>query len=193
MQASIAEEAGEKLVTRRMKNRDKHGRQQLPEHLERIEIEHDLERQGLPGLRPRAMPDRRRSSASNWSTSRPASRSSGTFATSTPCQVRPRRLQPEHQAAKSPAAHREGPAGAESVGLRASKLGDHLPLYRLERIFERHRCTSPAARCAPGCDAAGELVSAAGGADDRTHSPVAGDSHRRHAGAHSIAGPKTMP
>ncbi len=39
---SIEEEAGEKVVTRRVKNRHKHGRQQLPEHLERIEIEHDL-------------------------------------------------------------------------------------------------------------------------------------------------------
>jgi transposase len=41
-EASIAEEAGERLTTRRIKNRDEHGRQQLPEHLERIEIEHDL-------------------------------------------------------------------------------------------------------------------------------------------------------
>ena len=41
--ASIEAEAdGEKLVTRRAKNRHKHGRQQLPEQLERIEIEHDL-------------------------------------------------------------------------------------------------------------------------------------------------------
>ena len=40
-EASIAEEAGEPLATRRVKNRDKHGRQQLPQELERIEIEHD--------------------------------------------------------------------------------------------------------------------------------------------------------
>jgi transposase len=30
-EASVAEEAGEQLVTRRVKNRDQHGRQQLPE------------------------------------------------------------------------------------------------------------------------------------------------------------------
>lgn len=42
-EASIADEAGEQLTTRRIKNRDRHGRQQLPEHLERIEIEHDLD------------------------------------------------------------------------------------------------------------------------------------------------------
>jgi transposase len=40
--ASVADEAGEPLVTRRVKRRDQHGRQQLPEHLERIEIDHDL-------------------------------------------------------------------------------------------------------------------------------------------------------
>lgn len=40
--ASIEEEAGEPLVTRRARNRHKHGRRRLPEHLPRIEIEHDL-------------------------------------------------------------------------------------------------------------------------------------------------------
>jgi transposase len=41
-EAGIEAESGEKLVTRRVKNRHNHGRQQLPESLERIEIEHDL-------------------------------------------------------------------------------------------------------------------------------------------------------
>ncbi len=39
---SSPDESGEKLGTRRVKNRHKHGRQQLPEHFPRIEIEHDL-------------------------------------------------------------------------------------------------------------------------------------------------------
>ena len=47
-QASIEEESGEPLVSRRVKNRDKHGRQQLPEHLERIEIEHELDDKRCP-------------------------------------------------------------------------------------------------------------------------------------------------
>ncbi|QDS98801.1 IS66 family transposase [Adhaeretor mobilis] len=47
-QASLEDELGEPLVTRRVKNRDKHGRQQLPEHLERIEIEHDLDSKVCP-------------------------------------------------------------------------------------------------------------------------------------------------
>jgi transposase len=45
---SIAEEAGEQLVTRQARNRHSHGRQQLPEHLERIEIEHDLDDKACP-------------------------------------------------------------------------------------------------------------------------------------------------
>lgn len=45
---SIADEAGEPLTTRRVKNRDQHGRQQLPKHLERIEIEHDLDDKSCP-------------------------------------------------------------------------------------------------------------------------------------------------
>ena len=47
-EASIQAEAGEPLVTRRVKSRHKHGRQQLPEGLERIEIEHDLENKACP-------------------------------------------------------------------------------------------------------------------------------------------------
>ena len=44
--ASIERESGEPLKTRRP--RHKHGRQQLPEHLERIEIEHDLDDKSCP-------------------------------------------------------------------------------------------------------------------------------------------------
>ena len=39
---SIEEESGEPLTTRRAQRRSKQGRAPLPEHLERIEIEHDL-------------------------------------------------------------------------------------------------------------------------------------------------------
>ncbi|MGE0538524.1 MAG: IS66 family transposase zinc-finger binding domain-containing protein [Pirellulales bacterium] len=47
-EASIAAESGEALATRRIKNRHNHGRQQLPEGLERIEIEHDLDDKACP-------------------------------------------------------------------------------------------------------------------------------------------------
>src|SRR5690606_1083277 len=46
--ASIAEESGEKLITRRIKRRDKHGRLQLPDCLERIEIGHELDDNSCP-------------------------------------------------------------------------------------------------------------------------------------------------
>ncbi|MEX0586084.1 MAG: hypothetical protein WD176_05545 [Pirellulales bacterium] len=41
-EAGIEAESDEKLVPRRVKRRHDHGRQTLPEHLPRIEIEHDL-------------------------------------------------------------------------------------------------------------------------------------------------------
>jgi len=47
-EASIAQEAGEELVTRRLGNRHKHGRGKLPEHLPRIRIEHDLPAEQQP-------------------------------------------------------------------------------------------------------------------------------------------------
>ena len=47
-EAGIAEEAGQPLVTRRVRNRDQHGRQQLPQELERIEIPHDLDDRRCP-------------------------------------------------------------------------------------------------------------------------------------------------
>ena len=47
-QASVEDEAGQRLTTRQIKRHDKHGRQQLPEHLERIEIEHDLDDKACP-------------------------------------------------------------------------------------------------------------------------------------------------
>ena len=38
----IEEESGQRLTTRRAANRDRHGRGELPEHLPRVAIEHDL-------------------------------------------------------------------------------------------------------------------------------------------------------
>ena len=42
-EASIAEESQEELATRRVAKRHKHGRHPLPDHLPRIDIEHDLD------------------------------------------------------------------------------------------------------------------------------------------------------
>ena len=42
-EASIAEESHEELATRRVAKRHKHGRHPLPDHLPRIDIEHDLD------------------------------------------------------------------------------------------------------------------------------------------------------
>ena len=45
--SSVEDEAGEVLVTRRIRLRDRHGRGSLPEHLPRVDIEHDLANAGM--------------------------------------------------------------------------------------------------------------------------------------------------
>lgn len=45
---SIVEESGQELTTRRIVNKHKHGRNPLPDHLPRIEIEHDLKDEEKP-------------------------------------------------------------------------------------------------------------------------------------------------
>jgi len=47
-EASVEEEAGETLVTRRVAKRHKHGRNPLPDKFPRIEIVHDLKDDGKP-------------------------------------------------------------------------------------------------------------------------------------------------
>lgn len=47
-ESGIEAEAGESLTTRRLRRRQPHGRSPLPEHLPRIEIEHDLAEQEKP-------------------------------------------------------------------------------------------------------------------------------------------------
>ena len=62
-------------LTRRVRKRHKHGRQQLPEHLERIEIEHDLDDKACPACGNERCRMGAKRSASSWNTSQPASRS----------------------------------------------------------------------------------------------------------------------
>jgi len=139
--ASIEDEAGEKLVTRRIKRRDKHGRQQLPEHLERIEIEHDLDDKSCPECGNERC--RIGSEISEQLEYFPANfkvlRHVRHKYACTKCdqegydpniQVAPKPPQPIDKGLPGPSllAH-----------IITSKLGDHLPLYRLERIFERQQ------------------------------------------------------
>jgi transposase len=159
-EASIAAEAGEPLVTRRVKNRHEHGRQQLPEHLERIEIVHDLEEKACPACGN----ERRRIGAE-------MSEQLEYFPASFKVLKHIRHkyacgkcdhdgYNPNIEAAKKPP--QPIGKGLPGPGLLAyvavSKLGDHLPLYRLERIFARHEVHVARSTMCAWMRCAGELV-----------------------------------
>jgi transposase len=159
-EASIAEEAGERLVTRRVKNRDPHGRQQLPEHLERIEIEHDLDDKACPACGC----ERQRMGAE-------ISEQLEYFPASFKVlkHIRHKYGCPKCDgegynpniatAEKPPQPIDKGLPGPSLLAYVAvSKLGDHLPLYRLERIFERQQVHVARSTMCAWMRCAGELV-----------------------------------
>ena len=138
---SIQEESGEGLITRRVKNRDQHGRQQLPEHLERIEIEHDLDDKSCPACGNER--SRMGHEVSEQLEYFPASfkvlkHVRHKYACS---KCDHEGYDPSIEVAKKPAqAIDKGLPGPSLLAyVITSKLGDHLPLYRLERIFERQK------------------------------------------------------
>lgn len=159
-QASIEDEAGEQLVTRSIKNRNKHGRQQLPEHLERIEIEHDLEDTACPACGN----ERCRIGAE-------ISEQLEYFPASFKVLKHIRHkyacnkchhdgYDPNIETAKKPAQPIEKglPGPSLLAYVVVSKLGDHLPLYRLERIFERQQVHVARSTMCAWMRCAGELV-----------------------------------
>lgn len=139
----VEAESGETLVTRRIKNRHKHGRGVLPDHLPRIELIHDLpdDQKKCPCCHaPRSCIGSEDSEQLEFI---PASfkvivHKRMKYACKA-CDADARGAnitladKPEQPIDK----------GLPGPGLLAhiitSKLGDHLPLYRLEQIFERQQ------------------------------------------------------
>lgn len=157
---SIADEAGEPLTTRRVKNRDQHGRQQLPKHLERIEIEHDLDDKSCPTCgneRCRigaAISEQLEYFPANFKVLK---------------HIRHKYACPKCDqdgydpniatAAKPPQPIDKGLPGPSLLAhIITSKLGDHLPLYRLERIFQRQKVHLARSTMCGWMRCAGELV-----------------------------------
>jgi len=137
----IAEEAGEPLVTRRAKNRHRHGRQQLPESLERIEIEHDLT--DAEKACPACGCERCRIGAE---ISEQLEYFPAAFKVLKHVRHKYGCAKCDGEgynpniatAVKPPQPIDKGLPGPSLLAyVVTSKLGDHLPLYRLERIFER--------------------------------------------------------
>jgi len=159
-QASIEDEAGEQLVTRRVRNRDQHGRQQLPEHLERIEIEHDIEEKACPACGSERC--RIGAEISEQLEYFPAS-----FKVLRHVRHKYACARCDHDgynpniatAVKLPQPIDKGLPGPSLLAyVIISKLGDHLPLYRLERIFERQQVHIARSTMCAWMRCAGELV-----------------------------------
>jgi transposase len=138
--AAVEAEAGQKLTTRRP--RHKHGRQKLPECLERIKIEHDLTAEQKKC--PCCGEERHRigSEITEQLEHFPAN-----FKVLQHIQYKYACGHCEHEghnpnielAAKPAQPIEKGLAGPGLLAyVITSKLADHLPLYRLEKIFARH-------------------------------------------------------
>ena len=142
----VEAESGEKLSTRRINNRHKHGRGKLPEHLTRIEVVHDLpddqkkcpccgEQRQLIGSEISEQLEFDPSSLKVLKHIRHkyACKPCGEGCHECDCRS-------HIEIATKPAQPIE--KGLPGPGLLAyvitSKLGDHLPLYRLEKILGRH-------------------------------------------------------
>jgi transposase len=145
--AVVEAESGQKLVTRRI-NRHKHGRRKLPDHLPRIEIVHDLtdEQKTCPccgeartcigsevGEQLEYVPASFK--VLKHVRHKYACKSCGNGCVKCDCNS-------HIQIATKTQGGQPIEKGLPGPGLLAyvitSKLGDHLPLYRLERIFDRH-------------------------------------------------------
>jgi transposase len=159
---AVAEEAGEELVTRRVAKRHKHGRRPLPDHLPRIEILHDLKDEEKPCPCCGELRHRIGEEVSEQLEYMPAS-----FKVLKHVRVKYACGRCEHDgynpqivAAAKPRQPIE--KGLPGPGLLAyvitSKLGDHLPLYRLEHIFQRQQLSIARSTMAAWLAASAELV-----------------------------------
>jgi transposase len=138
--AAIEQESGEKLKTRRP--RDKHGRQQLPAHLERIPVEYELtpEQQKCPccGKPRRCIGKEITEQLEHFPAWLKVLRHEQFKYACGECEKQG--LNPQIElAAKASQPIEKGMAGPGLLAcVITSKLADHLPLYRLGQIFARH-------------------------------------------------------
>jgi transposase len=161
-EASVAEESHEELTTRRVAKRHKHGRRPLPDHLPRIDIEHDLDDAEKACPACGQLRERIGQEVSEQLEYLPAS-----FKVLRHIRHKYGCRYCEHDGYNPQIATAAKPAqpidkGLPGPGLLAyvavSKLGDHLPLYRLEHIFARQNIQIARSTMCAWMQAAGELA-----------------------------------
>jgi len=138
---SVEQEAGEKLATRRVRNRHNHGRQQLPGHLPRVPVPHDLsdEQKKCPccGKARKCIGVETSEQLECLPIQFHVLRHERYKYACVECDQAGDGANIE-MAVKPPQPIEKGLAGPGLLAYVAvSKLADHLPLYRLEDIFAR--------------------------------------------------------
>ena len=150
------------MTTRRVAKRHKHGRRPLPDHLPRIDIEHDLDDAEKACPACGQMRERIGQEVSEQLEYLPAS-----FKVLRHIRHKYGCRRCEHDGYNPQIAAAAKPAqpidkGLPGPGLLAyvavSKLGDHLPLYRLEHIFSRQNIQIARSTMCAWMQAAGELA-----------------------------------
>ncbi len=158
--ASVEEEAGEALASRQARRRHPHGRSPLPEHLERIDIEHDLENKACPecGNERCRIGQEISEQLEYFPAMLKVLRHIRYMYACGKCNHDG--YNPNIECAPKPAQPID--KGLPGPGLLAyvitSKLADHLPLYRLESIFARSDVEIARSTMCAWMRCAGELV-----------------------------------
>jgi transposase len=166
-QQAVEQESGQKLTTRRPRGRHKHGRQTLPECLRRQPVEHKLEGEAL--LCPCCGKQRvcigqeiteqlEHEPISFFVIQHIQHKYACRDCSEGACGVCDAQGHIE-RAAKPPQPIDKGLAGPGLLAyVITSKLADHLPLYRLERIFQRHELTIASSTMCTWMGSCAELV-----------------------------------
>lgn len=162
---AVEAETGQRLVTRRI-NRHRHGRRRLPAHLPRIEVPHDLteEQKKCPccgEVRQHIgteISEQLEFVCASFQVLKHIRHKYACTACGQGCPHCDGKAHIEI-AVKTPQPIEKGLPGPGLLAhVITSKLGDHLPLYRLERIFGRHGVDIPRSTMCAWMLAAGQLV-----------------------------------